>query len=219
MKAYGPSVFNVVMYPQAINGSYHFMNYLKMAKQCSTADHWEIIFGVFVWNSWWAHPENVMLCGMLSQFSTPKIKVRSRGKFLKARKTTRKSRAKKVRRFKHPKINQLNEESVDVLDLIDWTKFRNCEITDSPLLQDLIDEDCNEDLEKNIKEKIPGVFCILCHNQHCERCVCYTTKAVKKNIGLVNQKAAVIITEKNCHDYPTKMSKTDFKTKLHFDDE
>ena len=151
MKAYGPSVFNVVMYPQAINGSYHFMNYLKMAKQCSTADHWEIIFGVFVWNSWWAHPENVMLCGMLSQFSTPKIKVRSRGKFLKARKTTRKSRAKKVRRFKHPKANQLNEEPVDVLDLIDWTKFRNCEITDSPLLQDLIDEDCNEDLEKNIK--------------------------------------------------------------------
>ena len=40
LEAYGPSVFDVVLYPQVYNGTYHFFNYAKNAKSCLSEELW-----------------------------------------------------------------------------------------------------------------------------------------------------------------------------------
>ena len=218
IKAYGPTVFNIVMNPQLIHGSHHFLEYLKMARNCLSNELFDFVSYYFWFNSYFAHPESIMLCGLLSKFSSPQVKEKSKQLILKSRATKRRSRARKVRRFKRPTEKQFNKNANnDILELIHWPEYRNCEITPPPYLDDLIDAEIKKDVEKNLKEKIPSIYCVLCHSQHNERNICYTTASVCKNAGEEKQKSAIIINETSCNEFPHGMSKTDSKTKLKFD--
>ena len=148
---------------------------MKLSQQYLQAEHWEFVSQYFVSekghsNSFFAHPENLLLSGLLSKFSSERVKEQSLKKILEARAFQRMSRAKKVRKFIPPYIKKINFDTNNIFDLLKWDKFEKNEITPPPLLQDLTDNELkSENLEKIIKEKIPGLFCLLCHSQHNER--------------------------------------------------
>lgn len=64
-KSYAPICFEIVLHPYIEYGTYHFFNYLKLAKASSSRETWEIISKHFApVNSYWSHPENLLFCGI-----------------------------------------------------------------------------------------------------------------------------------------------------------
>ena len=115
---------------------------------------------------YFAHPENLLLCGLLSPFSSDYVKKKSLEKILEARKKQKKSKTKYPRKYFAPSLDKFDFEANNIFDLLKWIKFKK-PITPPPLLQNKTDNELKEMLHTRCTD-FDGY---LCHSQHNERLV------------------------------------------------
>ena len=167
--------------------------------------------------SYFAHPENILLCGFLSPLSSDYVREQSLNKILEARKKQKQSKAKNVRRFIPPFLDKYNFDAENLFDFLRWDKFkRNQNVTPPPLLSKYTDDELKEMLKAKTKcpEDIEG---ILCHSQHNERCVKQTTMSILKNAGYEQAKANIIVTDQSRQNFVINAPKKDVIRALEFD--
>ena len=91
---------------------------------------------------YFAHPENLLLCGLLSPFSSDAVREKSLEKILEARKKQKGSKAKNVRKFIPPSLDKFNFDADNIFDLLKWERFkRNHNVTPPPLLSKHTDDE------------------------------------------------------------------------------
>ena len=165
--------------------------------------------------SYFAHPENLLMCGLLSPFSSDHVRQQSLEKILEARKKQKASKAKNVRKYIPPALSKYNFDADNIIDLLHWSKFiRNHNVTPPPLLSKHTDAELRQILEtKKCPEEIEG---ILCHSQHNERCVKQTTASILKNAGYENAKGHHIVTDQSRQQFVINAPKKDVKRALEF---
>lgn len=164
---------------------------------------------------YFAHPENLLLCGFLSPFSTDYVREQSLKKILEARKKQRASKAKKVRRFFPPSLDKYDFEAANIFDFLRWDMFkRNYVVTPPPLLSKYTDDELKEMLKTKTCPEIEG---ILCHSQHNERCVKQTTMSILKNAGYEQAKANIIVTDQSRQNFVINAPKKNVIRALEFD--
>ena len=88
--------------------------------RCLSEEHWEYVSPYFVSekghsNSFFAHHENTMLCGLLSKFSSDYVKEQSLKKILEARALQRTTNSTKVRKFIPPYVKQVNFDANNII--------------------------------------------------------------------------------------------------------
>ena len=206
-KAYAPACFNIVLKPEFINGTFHFFNYLKNAKACLSPAHFKICLKYFLINSYFAHPENLLLCALLSPLSSANEKDRALELILQIRSM---ERSNEVRKFFPIAENEVNCDSDNIIDLINWNEIDKYKMTPPPLLEKYSDEDLKSgkiQLEK-----------LLCHSQHNERAVKQTSKSVLKSHDYLKQKSDIVCTEESRSNYKHNAKKEDFRRNLQFDE-
>ena len=112
-------------------------------------------------NSYWAHPENLLYCAILSTWSSAEVKKKSLDKILEFRAAERKSKRKTVRKFIPPEIQELNYEADNLFDFINWETIAKTKKTPPPNLRHLSDQELQLLVSKNtvlrniVREKIP----------------------------------------------------------------
>ena len=166
---------------------------------------------------YFAHPENLLLCGFLSPFSTDYVREQSLKKILEARKKQRASKAKKIRRFFPPSLDKYDFDANNIFDFLRWDMFkRNYVVTPPPLLSKYSDDELKAMLKAGSKcpEDIEG---ILCHSQHNERCVKQTTMSILKNAGYEQAKAHHIVTDQSRQAFVINAPKKDVIRALEFE--
>ena len=207
-KAYAPIIFAIVMYPGAENGSHHYFNLLMYSIACLSEEHFQMISNEFSpINSYWAHPECLLYCGLVSPLSSNHVKQRSLELILEFRNMQRKSKRKTVRKFIPPEPHELNFHANDLIELVNWDTLAKSKKTPPPILKDFSDEDLHRFLSKNTvlqkiaKESVPK---FKCHSQDCERNIQLTSKTVLKTKGHDTQKARIIVTQDSREKFPSK---------------
>ena len=217
-KAYAPTVFSIVLYPGAENGSHHFLNFLRLSKQCLSRKYWEYIQAEFApINSYWAHPECLLFSGLVSPLSTAEEKQRSCDLILQFRAVQRKSKSKRVRKFTKPQAHQLNFEARTLVDLPIWNEIAKSQKNPPPVLQHLSDEELQHLASQNTvfktlaREKIPN---LKCHSQDNERNIQLVTKVMEKTEGHDQQKGNIITTQNSREDFPCGSTKAEVTRRL-----
>lgn len=212
-KAYAPVCFAIVLHPWIEYGSYHFFNYLKKARACLSREHWDMISREFSpINSYWAHPENLLFCGLLCDLSSNEVKEQSLALILEFRAAERKSKRKSVRKFEKPEPHELNYDATNLFDFINWETIAKAKKTPPPNLRHLSDQELQMLVSKNtvlkniVREKIPKE---LCHSQSCEMYVQLTSKTVLKAQGHDKQKSKIIVTQDSREKFSCQSSKAD----------
>ena len=127
---------------------------------------------------------------------------------LEFRKVKRKSKAKKVRKYFKPNGKEIDFGATTLLKFLKWDVLKKQKKTPPPLYQNLTDIEVKSLLFSKNHGLIPK---LLCHSQHNERCVQYTTKTIAKVVHAANQKADLILCQNSRDEYPTELSKTDFR--------
>lgn len=103
-------------------------------------------------NSYFAHPENVLIAMLFDKDKN--VRKLTAERILAVRKS-QKQKKNGIKRFIKPKINF---ETVNYFDLIDWTK---CIITEPPLTSKFTDVDLESHVEENEFSKVYIVIKIL----------------------------------------------------------
>lgn len=125
------------MSPYIEDGSHHFFDYLNYAMECLSEELWEKIAVYFVLNSYFAHPENLLLSCLLSSKSSDFDKERALVKIKEFRQVQRKSKAKRPRKFIPPDFNELNFSAETLFDLINWDTIAKSKKTPPPIMQNV----------------------------------------------------------------------------------
>ena len=128
---------------------------------------------------------------------------------LEARKRSKKSKSKKVRKFILPK-KFLNFEAGHYSDLLKWSEMKPCEITEPPLLRKYSDEELKGIAEGTLmveKSKIP------CHAQSVEKMVATTSIAASNEIGYSKRHANILNKEKSYQKFSSRFKKSNFVSK------
>ena len=183
------------------------------SKECLSTELWDnVVSEVFVHNSYYCHPENLLFCVLMSDFSPPEQKQLSCDKLLAIRKLERKRKSKKVRRHKNPTRIELNLDARNPLDLVKWDKLSRTKKTSSPLLNHILDNEIPELVKGNpiVKKKVAK---LLCHSQLNEQMVQMVAKSVKKVKSHSSQRAKIISTKKSQENIPLLCTKKEFKIK------
>ena len=68
-QVYAPVLFNIVMYPHAANGANHVFEYIRLSKICLPDQEFQLVFKYIMINSYFLHPENILLSGENNTFS------------------------------------------------------------------------------------------------------------------------------------------------------
>ena len=74
VRAYVPMIAEVFLMPEFWNGTMHWFNHMKRAKNCLNRQHFNFVKKYFLINGGWFHPENVLMCTILSPQVTQAIK-------------------------------------------------------------------------------------------------------------------------------------------------
>ena len=201
-ECYAPMVLDVYFEPQLYNGSVHLFNYLKRTKACLSQELYDYTKEYFLGNGAFFHPENLLVCGLLSPYSTPRTKELALEFILKAR-NNHKDRTD-VRKFTLPEDHQIRDNVRNFFTVLDWRSLDPEYVTPPPVLSIYTDEelrDYNNLVLPNFKN----------HNQECERVMQDIENSVGSNIGHEKQKASLICTSasRNAYNYK-KFKKDDF---------
>ena len=168
-------------------------------------EHFNYVFKYFQNNCYFAHPENLLLCALLSSMSSDLDKQRAIALIAEFRNNQQRDT---VRKFVKPLPHEINYNSDNIIDLINWDTISEDKKTPPPILRKFT----IEELENGID--LPK---LLCHSQHCERAVKQTSKSVLK-WGDENYKAKqdIIVTENSRKKYPIGSKKEAFRRDLQF---
>ena len=109
-KAIAPAIFAAVQNPGLEYGPYHLFDFAQQAQDCLSPDHWEeIVKPVFINNSYFAHPENLLFGLLICPRSSQEDKQNAADLILEFRKVQRRSKAKKVRKLLFPRETKTNK--------------------------------------------------------------------------------------------------------------
>ena len=216
-KAYARSFFDILQNPELENGTFHLLEYIKRCQECLSAEHWEFVSEVFVRNSYFIHPENLLYCGLLSKFTDDEIRTKCADKIIESKISQKKSKAKFVRKMRKPTRKEINLGAKNIFNLIDWGKIKKAKIRDPPLLRRFTKDDVKKvsNLDNEMRSKILHDK-LLCHSQHCERCVKQTTISVLSNSSHDAQKSHIIVTENSREKNSCTSTKESFRRSLDF---
>jgi len=163
VRVYVPIWFCIKSKPSCKDGARHLWRTIHLSRYLS-AELKRVIDPVLKRNGFFAHPENLLL----AMITDERKHVRELGlrKILKARS----QRIAGIRQFTVP---ELNYDSSDYINLIDW---QNTDITEPPLMVDFSDAVIT-DLVKNGESSVVDYPRFPCHTQAVERCVKVVTEA------------------------------------------
>ena len=183
-----------------------------LPKNCLSAPLWDdVVSHSFIYNSYFAHPENLCFCAIMSKFSSQEVKEQAKEKILEFRKVKRKSKAKKFRKFVKPTGLELNLEADNIMGLVKWPVIAKKKKTSSPLLDGVTDAELPELLKEGDNDVKKKVAKILCHQQFNEQFVQMVAKSVSKVVSHDGQKSKIICTKQSQEDIPILCTKKDFK--------
>ena len=159
-------------------------------------------------NSYFAHPENLLVCGLLCPISTNEIKEKCLKMLLKIRHTVR-PQTDTIRQFFTLLPNETNPDADNIFDFINWDEpsLQN-KLTFPPLLMKYSDDD--------LRNGLIDLSDLLCHSQHVERAVKQTSKSVAKSRDYLKQKSDIVCTIDSREKYPQNAPKDNFRRHLQF---
>ena len=167
VNVYAPALFWAKQEWHCSKGPFHFFNVMSLARDFLEDDHPKLLEGVnevLKNNSYWAHPENMLVA--MAMDSNPDLNVKA----LEIISKLRKSKAQRIRKFRKPgKFLNFKAQSYD--ELIDFKQFKPSLYSSPPLLRDHSLQDIKT---KNFDDDIMKVPA---HSQHVERFVYLTSQA------------------------------------------
>ena len=101
-KAYARTFLDILQHPELENGTHHYRNFALRCQECLSPENWEFVSEVFVRNSYFLHPENLLYCGLLSEFSDDFTRTKCGEKIIETKIAEKKSKAKFVRKLRKP---------------------------------------------------------------------------------------------------------------------
>ena len=126
-------------------------------------DHWEeIVKPVFINNSYFAHPENLLFGLLICPRSSQEDKQKAADLILEFRIVQRRSKAKKVRKLHKPKGKELNFGAPNLFNFLHWKGLKKQKKTPPPTLNNISDDDVKGLVFSKNLDQVPK---LLCHSQ------------------------------------------------------
>lgn len=199
LKVYAPVWFAIKIHSSVVDGPRNLFKLISLSRYLPD-NLKQIVDPVIQRNSFFAHPENILLC-MLAD-PNEKIRKTAHQHILSARKN--KGKNPKLRDFKMP---NLKFDCKEYFNMIDW---KNSKITEPPITKNL----SLNDLKATIKNpKIIKDICrnFPCHTQAVERSVKVVTEASAAVCGSIKRDAWIKTTLKSRQSMPSFNTKNDYK--------
>lgn len=197
MRVYVPMYFNIKYKSSAVYGSVHFSKFI-IYSQYLPKDLLPLIQNVFKNNSYFAHPENIILSMLFDE--RPNVRRLGCEKILNARESG--DEIEKVREYQRPVINF---ECNDYIDMIDWNKVDN--LTEPPFTRNWsYDDIMNYKTSNCIAEDLN----IPCHIQATERHVKVVTET-SLAVSAPRREGVIITKIQSRKERPNTDSKKDFQ--------
>ena len=202
---YLPLFFNIKRHPHVCFGSKHFFDSIKFARDCMNAEEFKVAERYIKINSFWAHPESILLGAMWDDNLANRkravqivIKVRSKPCTSK-------------RPFTVPG-ERLNMKATSYLDMIDFNASSNREyITDPPLLR-MFDDATLLSYTTQVDKKLP-IPDIPSHSVNNERAVQDTSKASLQVVGENRTHERILTYQESREAVPVISKKSTFTKK------
>lgn len=192
---YVPSWFNIKQNCLITDGPSNLFFQIKLINYMKEKKDKEIVEQNIQRNAFFAHPENVLVAGIVDL--NKQIRLDAVQRIIKARKD--KENQVGTRIFKPPRINF---SAAHYYEMIDWD---NETVTPPPILESFTDDD----LLKAIDHPLP-ISKIPCHTQSVERCVQLVTRASEKVFGYNARHGYIIQTLKSRKNMPKIITKQDY---------
>ena len=202
---YAPCFFKIKQDYHITQGARNFYFALRLARDCMTGKEFEVAKKVFQFNSFFAHPEAIILSALVDR--DLRIRKTAVNYILEDRRRRNDETSDTSRRlFKKPSVNF---KASSYLELTDFSKVDITYITEPPLTFDIPQEDLHN-CYQGINLKLPD---IPCHSQNVERAVAATTEAAENAIGQAKRHAHILQTTKSRQSLPTNATKKQFMEK------
>ena len=206
-KLYGIMCFLIRIHWQCTDGSKLYFESLNRAKEVLTSDELEVFIKVFRDNSFWGHPEQVLLCSMTDPDKKIRLwafKIIEKAHMSQIQLASDKRRNFSFRKFLMPNVvGYLNTNANDYTQLCgDFDKIDPKHFGVPPLLQKYIVNGSLDQLHDFALNGNMPLFDIPCHSQSVERLVYLTSMAALAVIGYPNRHAYLINKEKACKKLP-----------------
>ena len=203
LNVYAPCLFMIKNEWQCFKGPIHFYNLLAFSrdffgdqKDSKGHKYLDIVTKVLRNNSYWIHPENVILAMVMGDST------KLHGEGLKIIQKLRKSKAKRIRQFVKPKFINFDAQSFE--ELIDFKMYKPSLYCSPPLLR-------NHSLQAiKTKDFDPDILEIPAHSQHVERYVYLTSLASQSVIGQEERDAYVLNKVTSSQKISAKSTKQEF---------
>jgi hypothetical protein len=194
VNVYGPTWFHIKCHSGCQDGAKNFFFLMKQCQQLNKQDQ-DIVFPVLQNNSYFAHPENVLIAAV----SDDDLNVRRQAVEIIISSRQR-VQPNAVRIFDKNEI-KLNFSAETYFDMIDWD---NCQITPPPLLSHVSSDDL-----KSCQQLLLPTF--PCHSQAVERTVKDVSAASSKVYGHKSRHGMVLLGKKARLELPKVDTKAHFK--------
>ena len=207
-KLYAMMCFLIRIHWQCTNGSKLYFESLKRARSVLNTNEMEVFMKVWRDNSFWGHPEQVLLCAVTDP--DEKIRLWAYETMLKAQENQIKLAKDKrfkftFRKFLMPSeegyLNENAEMYTELCGNFDQIPFKLYGVP--PLFQDHFKDEISKNDFKQyvINGNLPPLD-IPCHSQSVERLVALTSSAALAVIGYENRHAFLLNKEKACPKFP-----------------
>jgi len=197
LNVYAPSWFHVKQHPSCVDGAKNFFFLMKRCYELGPED-WNIVEPVLQNNTYFAHPESIILAGV-TDVDEDNRKF-ARAKLIEARLHLVRN---DIRVFDKSLV-KLNFTALSYIDMIDWT---TAVVTPPPLLSST----SNDDLEHLQAHSFKG---IPCHSQAVERCVKDVSSTTCKVFGHKARHGMLLQCMKSRAELPKIDSKSNFLLNL-----
>ena len=202
---YGPLFFQIKKESDVSFGAIHFYNAIDLQRKHFTTVEQIAVKSTFERNSFFAHPENILLSGIYHGNAESRVKCAKA--IIEARK--RSELSEENRQFEVPG-SRLNFKAKSFLEMVNIFNVRlKNYVTDPPLLR-IFDDDT---LMKYAKEGNAPLFNIPCHSVNNERAVKDTSLASTMGVGEEQVHQHILNMKSSRDSIPTKPKKSDFVKK------
>ena len=199
---YGPMLYLVKQYNHAIYGARLFFEMILLAKSCLNCDDFKIVKKVLEDNSYFAHPENILLSMVFDE--NRNVRKKGAEKIIESRNLLAAQNYDELRHFRVPG-KFLNLNARNYYEVLDLSKMKP-EDCDPPLLKHFSIEklrSCIDGDQLKIDE-------FPCHSQAVERNVALTSRSSENNIGYTNRHGFILSTQDSFAKLPMRATKSHF---------
>ena len=191
LNVYAPSWFNIKHHSSCLDGARNFFYLMKRCYELGPED-WEIVEPVLQNNSYFAHPENIILAGVTDEDES--IRKFACEKLIDARVH---SQTNGIRVFDKSTIT-LDCSALSYIDMIDWTV---AVVTPPPLLISISTDNLDQ---------VHSFKGIPCHSQAVERCIKDISATTLRVFGHRSRHGMIMQCTKSRTELPKVDCKSDF---------